>query len=145
MPQSELLMNNMLQRFLDSYNLTKLSYFSSIRDVIDRSLNSERNLTEVAAFAKLLEAVANNLANNVSALAISEAGHYVLKLLNISDLLNELSTSSSSASLSNKTILDAVFDIVAHHFIDMAETLYNKTLPWTQSDQTLSPTSLITR
>ncbi|KFW06742.1 ATP-binding cassette sub-family A member 12, partial [Eurypyga helias] len=25
------------------------------------------------------------------------------------------------------------------------ETLYNKTLPWTQSDQTLSPTSLITR
>ncbi|XP_015144790.2 glucosylceramide transporter ABCA12 isoform X3 [Gallus gallus] len=145
MPQSELLMNNMLQRFLDSYNLTKLSYFSSIRDVIDRSLNSERNLTEVAAFAKLLEAVANNLANNVSALAISEAGHYVLKLLNISDLLNELSTSSSSASLSNKTILDAVFDIVAHHFIDMAETLYSKTLPWTQSDQTLSPTSLITR
>ncbi|XP_040532198.1 glucosylceramide transporter ABCA12 isoform X1 [Gallus gallus] len=144
-PQSELLMNNMLQRFLDSYNLTKLSYFSSIRDVIDRSLNSERNLTEVAAFAELLEAVANNLANNVSALAISEAGHYVLKLLNISDLLNELSTSSSSASLSNKTILDAVFDIVAHHFIDMAETLYNKTLPWTQSDQTLSPTSLITR
>eukprot|EP00076_Gallus_gallus_P023117 XP_015144790.1 ATP-binding cassette sub-family A member 12 isoform X3 [Gallus gallus] len=145
MPQSELLTNNMLLRFLDSYNLTKLSYFSSIRDVIDRSLNSERNLTEVAAFAKLLEAVANNLANNVSALAISEAGHYVLKLLNISDLLNELSTSSSSASLSNKTILDAVFDIVAHHFIDMAETLYNKTLPWTQSDQTLSPTSLITR
>ncbi|XP_032301868.1 ATP-binding cassette sub-family A member 12 [Coturnix japonica] len=145
MSQSELHMNNMLQRFLDSYNFTKLSYFSSIWDVIDRSLNNESNLAEVAAFAKLLEAEAKNLANSVSALDISEAGHYVLKLLNISDLLNELSTSSSSASHSNQTILDAVFDTVAHHFIDMAETLYNKTVPWTQSDQTLSPTSLITR
>ncbi|XP_021254439.1 ATP-binding cassette sub-family A member 12 [Numida meleagris] len=145
MAQSELRVNDMLQRFQDSYNLTKLSYFSSIWDVIDRSLNSERNPAEVAAFAKLLEAVANNFTNHMSALDIIEAGRYVLKLLNISDLLNELSTSSSSASLSNKISLDTVFDIVAHHFIDMAETLYNKTLPWTQSDQTLSPTSLITR
>ncbi|XP_042678296.1 glucosylceramide transporter ABCA12 [Centrocercus urophasianus] len=145
MAQSELLMNNMLQRLLYSYNLTKLSYFSNIWEVVDRSLNSERNPAEVAAFAKLLEAVANNFASNVSALDMIEAAHYVLKLLNISDLLSELPASSSSASLSNKTILDAVFDIVTHHFIDMAETLYNKTLPWTQSDQTLSPTILITR
>ncbi|XP_065607453.1 glucosylceramide transporter ABCA12 [Cyrtonyx montezumae] len=145
MAPSELRVDDILQRFQDSYSLSKLSSFSSMWDVVDRSLNGERNLAEVAAFAMLLEAVANDLTNNTSALDIIEAGQYVLKLLNISDLLNEFGTSSSSASLSNETVLDAVFDIVAHHFVDMAETLYSKTLPWTQSDQTLSPTTLVTR
>ncbi|OXB61703.1 hypothetical protein ASZ78_000728 [Callipepla squamata] len=145
MALSELRVDDVLQRFRDSYSLTKLSSFSSMWDVVDSSPNSERSLAEVAAFAVLLEAVGNDLTNNMSALDIIEAGQYVLKLLNISDLLNEFSASSSSASLSNKTVLDAVFDIVAHRFTDMAETLFNKTLPWTQSDQTLSPTTLITR
>ncbi|KAM9287173.1 glucosylceramide transporter ABCA12 [Morus bassanus] len=143
--QVELHMNDLLQRFQGAFNRTKWSYYSSIWDVVDGFLNTKRNLTEAAAFAKLLEAVANNSADDVSALEIIEASLYILKRLNFSDLLNEFSISSSSAFPSNKTSFDSVIDIVAHHFIVMAETLYNKTLPWTQSDQTLSPTSLITR
>ena len=143
--QDELHMNNLLQRLQGTFSLTSWSYYSSVWDVVDSFLNTERNLTEAAAFAKLLEAVANKSANDVSALEITEASRYILKRLNFSDLLNEYNISSSSAFISNKTSFDRVIDIVAHHFIVMAETLYNKTLPWTQSDQTLSPTSLITR
>ncbi|XP_009581458.1 PREDICTED: ATP-binding cassette sub-family A member 12 [Fulmarus glacialis] len=143
--QDELHMNELLQSIQDTFNLTEWSYYSSVWDVVDSFLNTKRNLTEAAAFAKLLEAVANNSANNVSALEIIEASHYILKRLNFFDLLNEFNISSSLAFLSDKTSFDSVIDIVAHHFIVMAETLYNKTLPWTQSDQTLSPTSLITR
>ncbi|XP_068542414.1 glucosylceramide transporter ABCA12 isoform X1 [Anas acuta] len=145
MVRDELHMNDILQRFQGSYNLTKWSHFSSAWHAVDSLLNTKMDLAEVAAFAKLLEAVANNLSNNVSALDIIEAVDYVLRGLNISDLLNEFSTSSSSASFSDKTSLDRVIDIVAHHFIVLAETLYNKTLPWTQSDQMLSPTNLIAR
>ncbi|XP_040416717.1 ATP-binding cassette sub-family A member 12 [Cygnus olor] len=145
MVQDELHMNDMLQRFQGSYNLTKWSHFSNTWDAVDSLLNTKMDLAKVAAFAKLLEAVANNLSNNVSALDIIEAVDYVLRALNISDLLNEFSTSSRSASFSNKTSLDRVIDLVARHFVVLAETLYNKTLPWTQGDQTLSPTSLITR
>ncbi|GAB0191806.1 glucosylceramide transporter ABCA12 [Grus japonensis] len=142
--QDELHLNDLLQRLQGAFNLTKWSYYLSVWDVVDSFLNSRRNLTEAAAFAKLLEAVANNSANDVSVLEIIEASHYILKRLN-SELLNEFNISSSSAFLSNKTSFASVIDIVAHHFIVTAETLYNKTLPWTQSDQTLSPTSLITR
>uniref|UniRef100_A0A8B9EG06 ATP binding cassette subfamily A member 12 n=1 Tax=Anser cygnoides TaxID=8845 RepID=A0A8B9EG06_ANSCY len=145
MVQDELHMNDILQRFQGSYNLTKWSHFSNTWDAVDSLLNNKMDLAKVAGFAKLLEAVANNLSNNVSAVDIIEAVDYVLMALNISDLLNEFSTSSSSASFSNKTSLDRVIDLVARHFVVLAETLYNKTLPWTQGDQTLSPTSLITR
>ncbi|XP_029874701.1 ATP-binding cassette sub-family A member 12 [Aquila chrysaetos chrysaetos] len=143
--QDELHMSDLLQRLQGTFSLTKWSYYSSFWDVVDSFLNTKRNLTEAAAFAKLLEAVANNSANDVSALEITEASRYILKRLNFSDLLNEFNIHSSSAFLSNKTSFDSVIDIVAHHFIVMAEALYNKTLPWTQSDKTLSPTSLITR
>ncbi|KAM6129391.1 glucosylceramide transporter ABCA12 [Pterocles gutturalis] len=142
--QDELHMNNLLHRLQDAFNLTKWSYYSGMWDVVDSLLNTKRNLTDVAAFAKLLEAMANNSAN-VSALEIIEASLHILRGLDFSDLLNEFNISSSSAFLSNKTSFDSVIDIVTHHFITMAETLYNKTLPWTQSDQTLSPNSLITR
>ncbi|XP_010120287.1 PREDICTED: ATP-binding cassette sub-family A member 12 [Chlamydotis macqueenii] len=139
--QDQLHVNNLLQRLQG----TKWRYYSSIWDVVDSFLNSKSNLTEAATFAKLLEAVANSSANYVSALQIVEASRYVLKRLDFSDLLNEINISSSPSFLTNKTSFDSVIDIVAHHFIDMAETLYNKTVPWTQSDQTLSPTSLITQ
>ncbi|XP_032866623.2 glucosylceramide transporter ABCA12 isoform X1 [Tyto alba] len=143
--QDELHMNDLLQSLQGAFNLTKWSYYSGVWDVVDSLLNTKRNLTEAAAFTKLLEAVANSSANDVSALEIIEATLYILKRLNFSDLLDDFNISSSSAFLSNKTSFDTVIDIVSHHFIVMAETLYNKTLPWTQSDQTLSPTSLITR
>ncbi|KAM6349075.1 glucosylceramide transporter ABCA12 [Alca torda] len=142
--QDELHMNDLLQRLQGAFNFTKWSYYSSVWNVVDSLLNTESNLTDVVAFAKLLEAVANSSANDVSGLEFIEASHYVLKGLN-SDLLNEFNISSISAFLSNATSFDNVIDIVAHHFVVMAETLYNKTLPWTQSDQTLSPTRLITR
>ncbi|XP_054065519.1 glucosylceramide transporter ABCA12 isoform X2 [Rissa tridactyla] len=144
MAQDELHMNDLLQRLQGAFNLTKWSYYSSVWNVVDGLLNTERNLTDVAAFAKLLEVVANNSANDVSALEFIEASSYVLKGLN-SDLINEFNISSILAFLSNKTSFDNVIDVVAHHFVVMAETLYNKTLPWTHSDQTLSPTRLITR
>ncbi|XP_026708213.1 ATP-binding cassette sub-family A member 12 [Athene cunicularia] len=136
--QDELHMNEVLQSLQDAFNLTKWNYYLSIWDVVDSFLNTKRNRTEAAAFAKLLEAVASNSANDASALEIIER-------LNFSDLLSQFNITSRSAFLSNKTSFDSVIDIVAHHFIVMAETLYNKTLPWTQSDQTLSPSSLITR
>ncbi|XP_065493613.1 glucosylceramide transporter ABCA12 [Caloenas nicobarica] len=143
--QDELHTNDLLQRLQGTFNLTKWSYYSSVWDVIDSLLNSKLSLTKVAAFAKLLEAVENNSANNVSAVEIIEASRDILKRLNFSDLLNEFNLSSHLSFFSNKTGFDSVIDIVSHHFIVMAETLSNKTLPWTQSDQTLSPTSLITR
>ncbi|XP_009634881.2 ATP-binding cassette sub-family A member 12 [Egretta garzetta] len=143
--QDDLHMNDLLQRLEGAFNLTKWSYYSSIWDAVDSFLNTKRDLMEAADFAKLLEAVANGSANKVSALEIIEASHYILERLNVSYLLNEFDKSSSSAFVSNKTSFDSVFDIVAHHFIVLAETLYNKTLPWTQSDQTLSPTSLISQ
>ncbi|XP_014807435.1 PREDICTED: ATP-binding cassette sub-family A member 12 [Calidris pugnax] len=142
--QDGLHVNDLLQRLQGAFNLTKWSYYSSVWNVVDSLLNTKRNLTDVAAFAKLLEALANSSANDVSALEFIEGSRYVLQRLS-SDLLNEFNISSISAFLSNKTSLDSVIDIVAHHFVVKAETLYNKTLPWTQSDQTLSPTSLITR
>ncbi|XP_053925522.1 glucosylceramide transporter ABCA12 isoform X1 [Cuculus canorus] len=145
MAQDELHVTDLLQRLQGAFNLTDWSYYSSIWDMVDSLLNTRRNLTEVAAFAKVLEAMANNAVNNVSALEIIEASHYVTTWLNFSDLLNEFNISSSLAFHSNKTSLDYVFDIVAHHFTVMAEAIYNKTMHWTQGDQTLSPTSLITR
>ncbi|XP_027533821.1 ATP-binding cassette sub-family A member 12 isoform X2 [Neopelma chrysocephalum] len=143
--QGELHVNNLLQRLHGAFSLPKWSYYTSVWDVVDRFLNTKRNLTEGAAFGKLLRAVANNSANEMSAQEIAEASFYVLKGLNFSDLLNEFDISSSSAFHSNKTSFDSVIDIISHHFVVMAETLYNKTLPWSQSDHTLSPTSLITR
>ncbi|KAJ7419550.1 ATP-binding cassette sub-family A member 12 [Willisornis vidua] len=143
--QDDVHVNNLLQRLHSTFSLPKWSYYTAVWDVVDRFLSTKSNLTEAAAFAKLLKAVANNSMNDVSALEITEASLYILKGLNFSDLLNEFNISSSSAFLSNKTGFDSVIDIVSHHFVVMAETLYNKTLPWTQSDQTLSPTSLITR
>ncbi|XP_030309992.1 ATP-binding cassette sub-family A member 12 [Calypte anna] len=143
--QDELHTDDLLQRLQGAFDLIKWSSYSSIWDVVHSLLNTERNLTEVAAFAKLLEAVANNSASNVSALEIMETSHYILRRMNLPDLLNEFHINSSLGFLSNKTSFDSVIDIVAHHFIVTAETLYNKTLLWTQSDQTLSPTSLITR
>ncbi|XP_005244475.3 glucosylceramide transporter ABCA12 [Falco peregrinus] len=143
--QDELHMNDLLQGLKGAFNLTNWNYYSSVWDVVDGFLNVERNLPEAAAFAKLLEAVANNSANDVSAPEITEASSYFLKRLSFSDLLHEFNISSSSTFLSNKTIFDRVIDIVTHQFIVTAEALYNNTFPWTQSDQTLSPTSLITR
>ncbi|XP_051480136.1 LOW QUALITY PROTEIN: glucosylceramide transporter ABCA12 [Apus apus] len=143
--QDELHLNDLLQRVQGVFNLTTQFFYSSSWDVVDSLLSTQRNLTEVAAFAKLLEAVANSSADSVSALEIIEASHYILRRLNLPDLLDEFNISSSLAFLSNKTGFDRVLDIVAHHFMVTAETLYNKTLPWTQSDQTLSPTLLITR
>ncbi|XP_027591452.2 ATP-binding cassette sub-family A member 12 [Pipra filicauda] len=143
--QDELHMNNLLQRLHGAFSLPKWSYYTSVWDVVDRFLNTKRNLTEGAAFGKLLRAVANNSANEMSAQEIAEASLYILKGLNFSDLLNEFNISSSSAFHSNKTSFDSVIDIISHHFIVVAEALYNKTLPWSQSDYTLSPTSLITR
>ncbi|XP_067154833.1 glucosylceramide transporter ABCA12 [Apteryx mantelli] len=145
MAQNELHVNGLLQRLQSAFNLTEWSYFLSIWDAVDSVLNTKWNLTEVAAYVKLLEAMANSPANNVSALEIVEASRSILKRLNSSELLSGLNIGSRSASLSNKTGFDSVFDIVAHHFIVRAETLFNKTLPWTQSDRILSPTSLITR
>ncbi|XP_061204119.1 glucosylceramide transporter ABCA12 [Neopsephotus bourkii] len=143
--QGELYMNDLLQRLQGTFSLTQWSYYSSFWDVVESFLNTQTNLTEAAAFAKLLEAVVNNSASDVSALEITEAIHYVLKRLNFSDLLSEFNTSSSSAFLSNKASFDTVIDIVTHRFIVMAENLYNKTVPWTQSDHSLSPASLIAR
>uniref|UniRef100_A0A8C4U0U6 ATP binding cassette subfamily A member 12 n=1 Tax=Falco tinnunculus TaxID=100819 RepID=A0A8C4U0U6_FALTI len=143
--QDELHMNDLLQGLKGAFNLTNWNYYSSVWDVVDGFLNVERNLPEAAAFAKLLEAVANNSANDVSAPEITEASSYFLKRLSFSDLLNEFNISSSSTFVSNKTIFDRVIDIVTHQFTVTAEALYNNTFPWTQSDQTLSPTSLITR
>ncbi|XP_071418175.1 glucosylceramide transporter ABCA12 [Pithys albifrons albifrons] len=143
--QDDVHVNNLLQRLHSTFSLPKWSYYTAVWDVVDRFLSTKSNLTEAAAFAKLLKAVANNSVNDVSALEITEASLSILKGLNFSDLLNEFNISSSSAFLSNKTGFDSVIDIVSHHFVVLAETLYNKTLPWTQSDQTLSPTSLITR
>ncbi|OPJ80232.1 ATP-binding cassette sub-family A member 12 isoform B [Patagioenas fasciata monilis] len=143
--QDELHTNDLLQTLQGTFNLTKWSYYSRVWDVVGSLLKTKLSLTEVTAFAKLLEAVENNSANNVSAVEIIEASRNILKGLNFSDLLNEFYLSSSLSFLSNKTNFDSVIDIVAHHFIVMAETMYSKTLSWTQSDQTLSPTSLITR
>nr|XP_009931047.1 PREDICTED: ATP-binding cassette sub-family A member 12 [Opisthocomus hoazin] len=143
--QDELHVNDLLQRLQGTFNLTTRSYYSSVWDVVDSFLNTKWNLAETAVFATLLEAVANNSANDVSALENAEASHYILKSLKFSDLLNEFNISSSLAFLSNKTSFHTMIDIVAHHFIVMAETLYNKTLPWTQSDKTLSLSSLVTR
>ncbi|XP_065696922.1 glucosylceramide transporter ABCA12 [Patagioenas fasciata] len=143
--QDELHTNDLLQTLQGTFNLTKWSYYSRVWDVVGSLLKTKLSLTEVTAFAKLLEAVENNSANNVSAVEIIEASRDILKGLNFSDLLNEFYLSSSLSFLSNKTSFDSVIDIVAHHFIVMAETMYSKTLSWTQSDQTLSPTSLITR
>ncbi|KAM6269041.1 glucosylceramide transporter ABCA12 [Porphyrio hochstetteri] len=144
MAQDELHLNDLLQRLQDTFNLTKWSYYSSVWGVVDSFLNTQRNLTEAAAFTKFLEAVANNSANDVSALEVIEASSYFLKRLN-SDLLSEFNGSSTLAFLSNKTSFDSVIDIVARRFIVTAETLYNQTLPWTHTDQSLSSTSLITR
>ncbi|XP_027492257.1 ATP-binding cassette sub-family A member 12 [Corapipo altera] len=143
--QDELHMNNLLQRLHGAFSLPKWSYYTSVWDVVDRFLNTKWNLTEGAAFGKLLRAVANNSANEMSAQEITEASLYILKGLNFSDLLNEFNISSGSAFRSNKTSFDSVIDIISHHFVVVAETLYNKTLPWSQSDHTLSPTSLIAR
>ncbi|XP_058696545.1 glucosylceramide transporter ABCA12 [Poecile atricapillus] len=138
-------LHNLLQRLQGAFNLTKGSYYTSVWDVFDSFLSTKRNPSEGASLARLLEAVASNSASDLSAPEITEATLYILKGLNISGLLNEFNISSSSAFLSNKTSFDSVIDIVAHHFTVVAETLYNKTLPWTLSDHTLSPTSLITR
>uniref|UniRef100_A0A8C4KNR7 ATP binding cassette subfamily A member 12 n=2 Tax=Dromaius novaehollandiae TaxID=8790 RepID=A0A8C4KNR7_DRONO len=145
MAQNELHLNDLLQRLQSAFSFTEWRYFSSVWDAVDSVLNTKWNVTEVAAYVRLLEAKANNPANNVSALEIIEASRSILKRLNSSELLNELNIGSSSASLSSRTGFGSVIDIVAHHFIVRAETLFNKTLPWTQSDQILSPTSLITR
>ncbi|XP_062434346.1 glucosylceramide transporter ABCA12 [Rhea pennata] len=143
--QNELHVNGLLQRLQSAFNLTERRYFSSIWDVDDSVLNTKWNLTEVASYVKLLEAMVNSPANDVSVLEIVEASRSILKSLKSSELLNELNIGSNSASLSSKTAFDSVIDTVAHHFMVRAETLFNKTLPWTQSDQILSPTSLITR
>ncbi|XP_067994108.1 glucosylceramide transporter ABCA12 [Melanerpes formicivorus] len=143
--QDEVNMNNLLRSLQSAFNLTTWRYYSGIWDVIDSFLNTKRDLTEEAAFAKLLETVANNSANSLSAADIVEGSLYILKRLNFSELLNEFKISSGLTLLSSKTSFDSVTDVVTHHFIAMTETLYNKTLPWAQSDQSLSPTSLITR
>ncbi|XP_025903800.1 ATP-binding cassette sub-family A member 12 [Nothoprocta perdicaria] len=136
---------NEMQRLQVTFSLTDWSYSSRIWEVVDSVLNTKWNLTEVAAYMKLLEALMHNPANNASALEIIEAGRSILKRLHSSELLTKLNIGSSSASLSNKTGFDSVISIVANHFIARAETLFNKTLPWTQSDQILSPANLITR
>nr|XP_054492464.1 glucosylceramide transporter ABCA12 [Agelaius phoeniceus] len=136
-------LHNLLQRLQQS--LTIGSYYTSVWGVFDSFLSTNRNPAAGAPLARLLEAVANDSASDLSALEITEATLYILNGLNIPGLLNEFNISSSSASLSNKTSFDTVIDIVAHHFTVVAETLYNKTLPWTLSDHTLSPTSLITQ
>ncbi|XP_064015154.1 glucosylceramide transporter ABCA12 [Pogoniulus pusillus] len=143
--QNEVYLNTLVQSLQSAFNLTKWRYYSSIWDVIDSFLDTERDQTEAAAFAKLLEAVADNSANDLSAADIVEASLYILRRLNFSELLSEFNISSSLPLLSSKTVLDSVIDVVAHHFLVVTETLYNKTLPWTQSDKSLSPTSLITR
>ncbi|XP_072787969.1 glucosylceramide transporter ABCA12 [Taeniopygia guttata] len=138
-------LHNLLQRLQGAFSLTKGSYYTSAWDVFNSLLSPKRNPPEGASLARLMEAVASDSANDLSALEITEATLYILNGLNISGLLNEFNISSSSAFLSNKTSFDSVIDIVAHHFTVVAETLYNKTLPWTLSDHTLSPTSLITQ
>ncbi|CAN8200951.1 unnamed protein product [Coccothraustes coccothraustes] len=136
-------LHNLLQGLQQS--LTIGSYYTSVWDVYDSFLSTKRDPAEGASLSRLLEAVASDSASDLSALEITEATLYILKGLNIPGLLNEFNTTSSSASLSNKTSFDSVIDIVAHHFTAVAETFYNKTLPWTLSDHTLSPTSLITQ
>ncbi|RMB92752.1 hypothetical protein DUI87_30802 [Hirundo rustica rustica] len=138
-------LHSLLQRLQGTFNLTEGNYYTSVWDVFDSFLSTKRKPAEGASLARLLEAVASDSASNLSALEITEATLYILEGLNISGLLNEFDISSSSAFLSNKTTFDSVIDIVAHHFTVVAETLYNKTLPWTLGDHTLSPTSLITR
>ncbi|KAL9848797.1 glucosylceramide transporter ABCA12 isoform 2-T2 [Geothlypis trichas] len=136
-------LHKLLQRLQQS--LTIGSYYTSVWDVFHSFLSTKRNPAEGASLARLLEAVASDSASDLSALEITEATLYILNGLNIPGLLNEFNINSSSASLSNKTSFDSVIDIVAHHFTVVAETLYNKTLPWTLSDHSLSPTSLITQ
>ncbi|XP_063256168.1 glucosylceramide transporter ABCA12 [Prinia subflava] len=138
-------LHNLLLRLQGAFNLSQGSHYTSVWDVFASLLSSKKSPAEGASLARLLEAVASDSARNLSALEITEATLYLLKGLNISGLLNEFNMSSGSALLSNKTSFDSVIDIVAHHFAVVAETLYNKTLPWTLSDPTLSPTSLITR
>ncbi|XP_068052641.1 glucosylceramide transporter ABCA12 [Anomalospiza imberbis] len=141
--QAEL--HNLLQRLQGAFSLTKDSYYTSVWDVLNSFLSTKRNPAEGASLARLMEAVASDSASDLPALEITEATLNILDGLDISGLLNEFNISSSSAFLSNQTSFDSVIDIVAHHFTVMAETLYNKTLPWTLSDHTLSPTSLITQ
>ncbi|XP_058665209.1 glucosylceramide transporter ABCA12 [Ammospiza caudacuta] len=136
-------LHSLLQRLQQS--LTIGSYYTSVWDVFDSFLSTKRNPAEGASLARLLEAMASDSASDLSALEITEATFYILKALNIPGLLNEFNMSSSSPPLSNQTSFDTVIDVVAHHFTVVAETLYNKTLPWTLSDHTLSPASLITQ
>ncbi|OWK53467.1 ATP-binding cassette sub-family A member 12 [Lonchura striata] len=138
-------LHNLLQRLQGAFSLTKGSYYTSAWDVFNSLLSTKGNPAEGASLARLMEAVASDSASDLSALEITEATLYILNGLNISGLLNEFNISSSSAFLSNKTSFNSVIDFVAHHFTVVAETLYNKTLPWTLSDHTLSPTSLITQ
>ncbi|TRZ18799.1 hypothetical protein HGM15179_008308 [Zosterops borbonicus] len=138
-------LHNLLQRLQGAFNLTEGSYYTRVWDVFESFLSTKKDSAEGASLARLLEAVASDSASNLSPLEITEATLYILEGLNISGLLNEFNINSSSAFPSNKTSFDNVIDIVAHHFSVVAETLFNKTLPWTLSDQTLSPTSLITR
>ncbi|KAM7049562.1 glucosylceramide transporter ABCA12 [Acridotheres tristis] len=138
-------LQNLLQRLQGTFNLTEGSYYTSVWHVFGSFLSTKNDPTEGASLARLLEAVASDSASDLSALEITEATLYILKELNISGLLNEFNISSSSAFFSNKTSFDSVIDIVAHHLTVVAETFHNKTLPWTLSDHTLSPASLITR
>ncbi|XP_077641321.1 glucosylceramide transporter ABCA12 [Lonchura striata] len=138
-------LHNLLQRLQGAFSLTKGSYYTSAWDVFNSLLSTKGNPAEGASLARLMEAVASDSASDLSALEITEATLYILNGLNISGLLNEFNISSSSAFLSNKTSFNSVIDFVAHHFTVVAETLYNKTLPWTLSDHTLSPTNLITQ
>ncbi|XP_039584511.1 ATP-binding cassette sub-family A member 12 [Passer montanus] len=138
-------LQSLLQRLQGAFSLTEGSYYTSVWDVFGSFLSTKRNPAEGASLARLLEAVASDSVSDLSALEITEATLYILHGLNIPGLLNEFNTSSSSAFLSNKTSFDSVIDIVAHHFTVVAETLYNKSLPWTLSDHALSPTSLITQ
>ncbi|XP_041316146.1 ATP-binding cassette sub-family A member 12 [Pyrgilauda ruficollis] len=136
---------NLLQLLQGAFSLTEGSYYTSVWDVFGSFLSTKRNPAEGSSLARLLEAVASDSASDLSALEVTEATLYILDGLNIPGLLNEFNINSSSAFLSNKTSFVSVIDIVAHHFTVVAETLYNKSLPWTLSDHTLSPTSLITQ
>ncbi|KYO33489.1 hypothetical protein Y1Q_0008681 [Alligator mississippiensis] len=131
------------QLLQDAANLSEWSHFSRVWNVVNNWLSTKWNLTEVAAYVKLLEIMKSDLGNNESAPGIIGVSHYVLENLNSSDLLNLLKLDFDPASAVLRTDLENVFESVSHPFVTMAETLFSKTWPWNAGEETKSPHSLV--
>ncbi|XP_019410082.1 PREDICTED: ATP-binding cassette sub-family A member 12 [Crocodylus porosus] len=136
-------MSSMYELLQDAANLSEWSHFSRVWNVVNNWLSTKWNLTEVAAYVKLLEIMKSDLGNNESAPGIIEVSHYVLENLNSPDPLNLLKLDFDPASTVHKTDLENVFESVSHPFVTMAETLLSKTWPWNSGEETKSLNSVV--